>query len=185
MSKTVNEVRNSAIGGLTRLNSIRTRSNTKRDRSELLRAALVLAGVIVVCGNMVPAMAATKILDSRTQDVSSTATFGPFTVCGVYDTFTVTLRIGQSSFVAWDDGTSQFTMTGVQFKFLDSTGNLVASDQFNTLGITGTGSLPLTAQFNDIMTCAGGSATPGMFFNVHIGITIGEDGTLKEMPMVP
>ncbi len=87
--------------------------------------------------------------------------------------------------MTWDDGHSLITVTGFEDKFLDSAGNLVASIQFNSLGITGAGLLPSTAQFNDIMTCAGGSATPGMFFNVHFGITFGEDGTLKEIRMVP
>lgn len=144
----------------------------------------IMLGIVVSSGSINTAMAATKFVNTREQNLSFTDPIGPVTICGVTDTFTETLHIGQFSFVSWDNDHSMIRVTGFQDKFYDSNGNLIAIINFNQKIVKGSNSLPLTEQFNDIGICAGGSAMPGMQFNVHMGMTINEEGMLKEVHVV-
>ena len=130
-----------------------------------------------------PTMGATKIVNTKVQNV--TFTLGPFvsTICGVTDALTLDLRTKQLHSVEWDNGHITIKVTS-SVRVFDSSGRLLGKSSSTFSQVRGEGSLPLTIQTNNVFTCAGASATPGKLSNTHLGLTIGEDGLLKEFHFV-
>jgi len=144
--------------------------------------AFVGVGALLLLSlSVAPAIAATKTLDVRTQNLTFSFAVS-FLLCGS-SAATVIFHIGQFSFAFWNNGHVELagSETG---RFEDRAGELIAQASEAVHAVDGTGNLPLSFQFNDVAPCTTASATPGKLVNFHFGFTIGEDGMPKEFHFV-
>ena len=144
-------------------------------RSKIYGLMLGVVLLLVLGGQ---ASAATKVIEIRTGFDTVTFDVTGF-ACGSVGTFPVIAREA-FSFTLWDNGHYKLAIQHTGHLF-DSTGTLLLANAHITIHeVAGEGGLPLTFQFNFVLTCTPESSTPGRQFTGHTGITVSEDGTLQE-----
>jgi hypothetical protein len=152
----------------------------ERMRKMVLPAVALVA--LMLCFFVVPAAAA-KITYRYTAHNITHPPLESGPICGVIGPNTVTFTDKELSYTIWDNGHYVAHLVYVGDVF-DTAGNLIAHQSTITKQVSGSGGLPSSFGFYGQFKCTGKSATPGLLFLYHYGMTIGADGTIKEIHFV-
>jgi hypothetical protein len=144
------------------------------------KLVFVFSLMILILGILTtPSIATNKVIENRVHNGKEIV--GPFfsTICGVTDYF-VFEETHQIHYVEWDSGNWKWTFIGIA-TWTDSMGNIILRGNLQ-MNERGEGDYPalFTTEHNTVEKCSGTSATPGLSYNFHIGITVGNDGTLRQ-----
>lgn len=131
-----------------------------------------------------PASAAEKVFEDRMTNVSvpigDAFAVLPESVCGVAGPFDGELLINTLQFVMWDNGHFLFTTTN-SVRLFDSAGNQVLLDRITVHNEGGPTTLPNSFGISLVSHCTKDSATPGKLYETHFTVTVGEDGTIRQL----
>ena len=123
------------------------------NRKILAGTAAAFAFAALILSSFAPAWAAEKVFEVSEQNVTDTVPFST-TLCGITDTFTFVIHIGQAHTVVYDNGHVVFSSTE-NIKVWDSSSKLVFVSPRGEHQGAGEGGLPTTFQANFVGKCVG------------------------------
>jgi hypothetical protein len=145
---------------------------------------LVLSAIVGTLGigalNPVGVLAATKVVDSRQQNISVTSPAFADQLCGVTTVFQETQQFGQFSTILWDNGHFLLSFTFRDYIADAATGTLIVTGAATRVEVEGAGALPLHVTRTVAGTCTPASGVPGQEVTIVFSGTINEQGVLTQ-----
>ncbi len=120
-----------------------------------------------------PANAAVRLLNVHEENQTVTSVYQG-TLCGVTDSFNVSINISHFTLMAWDNG--KF-LASVSFHgaVYSSSGERTARINAVQSQVSGAGSLPMILSYNTQTICSSSTVTPGLNVLLHESVTVGKD----------